>query len=191
MISAKIFKEIQDRCIFEMIQARDHLSYPFLYGKYALINTEPEPENDIHIVFDCFKKTNEFPLIAIGKWDSNAYSKALYKKYADCNLIQMINSNIEWRTYNMLRSNCFVYIDANHKKDESIKLLEAMYMQLPIITYADYNNQELTNLQGWYYTNGIDLKIILKSLHQTNTAKNGLLMKNTFNYLQEKLHLIH
>ena len=103
----------------------------------------------------------------------------------------MINSNIEWRTYNMFRSNCFIYIDANHKKNNSISLLEAMYMQLPIITYADYNNQKLTNQQGWYYTNGIDLKIILKSLHQSNTAQNGLLMKQLFNYQQEKLHLMH
>ncbi|PJE47188.1 MAG: hypothetical protein CUR34_06590 [Sediminibacterium sp.] len=191
MISANILKEIQDRCIYEMIQARDHLQYPFLYGKYALINTNPEPENDIHIVFDCVKKLNEFPLVAIGKWDANPYAKALYKKYADCNLIQMINSNIEWRTYNMFRSNCFIYIDANHKKNDSIKLLEAMYMQLPIITYADYNNLKLTNQQGWYYTNGIDLKIILKSLHQTNTAQNGLLMKQLFSCQQEKLDLIH
>lgn len=191
MVSANILKEIQNRCIYEMIQAKDHLLYPFLYGKYALINTAPEPENDIHIVFDCFKKTNYFPLIAIGEWDSNPYAKALYKKYEDCNLIQMINSKIEWRTYNMFRSNCFIYIDANHNNNDSINLLEAMYMQLPIITYADYNNQKLTNQQAWYYTNGIDLRLILKSLHQTNTAQNGLLMKQLFNYQQEKLHLIH
>ncbi|WP_439505874.1 hypothetical protein [Sediminibacterium sp.] len=180
-----------ERCIHEIIQTKDHQMYPFLYGKYALMTSDAIPENDIHIVFDCFKKMNEFPLVAITNWQANNYAKAIYAKYSTCKLIQLFDAKIELRLFNMLRSNCFVYIEANRKKNDLSQLLEAMYMQLPIISYASYDNQKTTNHQGWYYNNGNELKYILKSLHTTNTTKNGLLMKRIFNFQQEKLHLIH
>lgn len=179
------------RCIHEKVQTKDHQSYPFLYGKYALMNTDPIPENDIHIVFDCFKQLNKYPLVAIGNWQANHYAKTLSAKYASCKLIQLLDDTIGTRMYNMLRSNCFVFIDANHQNTDSTILLEAMYMQLPIISYASKMNQTLTNHQGWYYRNGIELNNLLKSLHTTNTTQNGMEMKKLFNSLQEKLHLIH
>ena len=45
-------KLLIDHCNHEIIQTKDHTQFPFLYGKYALMITEPEPENDIHIVFE-------------------------------------------------------------------------------------------------------------------------------------------
>lgn len=182
---------LQNRCKHEIIQPKDHTLYPFLYGKYALMITEPDPENDIHIVFDTFIKLNQYPLVAIGNWQSNAYGQALYEKYTNSYLIKLLYPQMQERALNMLRTNCFIYLDAHHQKNETASTIEAMYMQLPIIAYESEYNKIITGNNAFFYKQSTDLKALLHSLHPTKTAINGELMKKNINCLLEKLHLIH
>lgn len=182
---------LSDYCNHEIIQTKDHTLFPFLYGKYALMITEPEPENDIHIVFDAFEKFNQYPIIAIGNWKANAYGQALYERYQNSYLIKLINPQIQLRTLNMLRTNCFIYIDAHHLNNPSATLVEAMFMQLPIIAYASAYNVALTLNKAMFFKNSIDLIEILYSLHPTKAANYGVLMKQCINSQLEKLRLTH
>lgn len=184
-------KSLNDHCSHEIIQTKDHTLFPFLYGKYALMITEPEPENDIHIVFDGFEKFNQYPIIAVGNWKANAYGQALLERYQNSYLIKLIHPQIQLRTLNMLRTNCFIYIDSHHLVDKSASLIEAMYMQLPIIAYASEYNTSLTQNNAMFFKHSIELIEILHSLHPTKAANNGVLMKQTISSLLEKLHPMH
>lgn len=184
-------KSLLDSCTHEIIQTKDHTFFPFLYGKYALMITEPEPENDIHIVFDAFEKFNQYPIIAVGNWKANAYGQALYERYQNSYLIKLIHPQIQLRTLNMLRTNCFIYIDSHHLEDQSASLIEAMYMQLPIIAYASAYNTELTQNNAMYFKHSSDLIEILYSLHPTKAANYGVLMKQCISSQLEKLRPIH
>lgn len=184
-------KLLNDHCNHEIIQTKDHTLFPFLYGKYALMITEPEPENDIHIVFDGFEKFNQYPLIAIGNWKANAYGQALYERYQNSYLIKLIDPQIQLRTLNMLRTNCFIYIDSHHQEDNSASLLEAMYMQLPIIAYASDYNKTLTQNNAMFFKHSNELMEVLYSLHPSKAANYGVLMKQTISSQLEKLHLMH
>lgn len=181
----------QDHCSHEIIQPKDHILFPFLYGKYALMISEPDPENDIHIVFDSFIKLNHYPIVAIGNWQSNAYGQALYEKYQYSYLIKLLAPQIQLRTLNMLRTNCFIYLDANRQKNETASLFEAMFMQLPIIAFESDYNKIVTRNNAFYYKQSSDLIELLNSLHPTKAAINGTLMKKTLNSQLEKLHPIH
>lgn len=187
-ISQKI---LSDHCLHEIIQTKDHTSFPFLYGKYALMITDPEPENDIHIVFDGFEKFNQYPIIAIGNWKANAYGQAIYERYQNSYLIKLIDPQIQLRTLNMLRTNCFIYIDSHHLEDKSASLVEAMYMQLPIIAYASEYNKAITQNNAMFFKHSNELIDILCSLHPTKAANNGALMKQTINSQLEMLRLKH
>jgi hypothetical protein len=182
---------LQDHCNHEIIQPKDHTLFPFLYGKYALMITEPDPENDIHIVFDSFIKLNQYPIVAVGNWQSNPYGQALYEKYKQGYIIKLLNPQIQLRTLNMLRTNCFIYLDAHHQKNETASLIEAMFMQLPIIAYKSEYNKLITANNAFYYRQASDLIELLHSLHPTKAAINGALMKSTLNSQLAKPHLIH
>jgi hypothetical protein len=184
-------KLLIDHCNHEIIQTKDHTQFPFLYGKYALMITEPEPENDIHIVFDGFEKFNQYPIIAVGNWKANAYGQALFERYRNSYLVKLIHPQIQLRTLNMLRTNCFIYIDSHHQEDQSASLIEAMYMQLPIIAYASEYNKALTQNNAMFFKHSSELIDILHSLHPTKAANNGVLMKQSISSQLEKLHLMH
>ncbi len=184
-------KPLSEYCTHEIIQTKDHTLFPFLYGKYALMITEPEPENDIHIVFDAFEKFNQYPIIAVGNWKANAYGQALFERYQNSYLIKLIDPQIQLRTLNMLRTNCFIYIDSHHIEDQSASLIEAMFMQLPIIAYASAYNLALTQNKAMLFKQSIELIEILHSLHPTKAANYGVLMKQCISSQLEKLDLIH
>ena len=186
-----IKRAMHEQCSHEIIQAKDHTLFPFLYGKYALMMTDAEPENDIHIVFESFIKLNQYPLVAVANWKSTAYGQTLLDRYQNNYLIKMLDPQIQLRTLNMLRTNCFIYIDSCHQTDETYSLLEAMYMQIPIIAYDSEYNKKITGNGAFYFKTMIDLLLILQSLHPMKAYANGAFMKKMFNSQLEKLRPTH
>lgn len=184
-------RALHEQCTHEIIQAKDHTLFPFLYGKYALMMTDAEPENDIHIVFESFIRLNHFPLVAVANWKATAYGQTLLDRYQNNYLIKMLDPQIQLRTLNMLRTNCFIYIDSYHQTDETYSLLEAMYMQLPILAYESEYNKKLTGNGAFYFKTMIDLLLILQSLHPMKAYSNGALMKQLFNSQLERLRPMH
>lgn len=184
-------RALHEQCNHEIIQTKDHTLFPFLYGKYALMMTDAEPENDIHIVFESFIRLNQFPIVAVANWKATAYGQTLLDRYQNNYLIKMLDPQIQLRTLNMLRTNCFLYIDAYHQQDETYSLIEAMYMQLPVVAYDSEYNKKLTGNGAFYYKTMVDLLILLQSLHPMKVYSNGALMKQIFNSRLEKLHPKH
>lgn len=176
--------QLQKNCFKEVIQHKDHAAYPFLYGKYALMITTLEPENDIHTLLDCFEQFNQYPLVIVGNWKQNAYTQALYQKYEQYRSLYLLDPLIQLRTLNMLRANCYVYIDAYRTLDETASLIEAMYLQLPIIAFDSLYNKTLTSYKAMYYKSPSELLEALKLLHPTKAVENGAVMKQV---IEQKL----
>jgi glycosyltransferase involved in cell wall biosynthesis len=170
-------QELNNRCKYELIGNKDHILYPFLFGRYAFMDTEILPENDIHLILDCFTRKGEYPLVAIGNWRANAYAEALIEKYAQNPTLILLNFFSETRLLNMFRNNCYVYIDSNHQPNYRTSLIEAMYMQLPIIAYASSYNVNLTSKKALLFKNSSELLFALKSLHPTKAAQMGLTLR--------------
>lgn len=164
-------------CKKEVIHHKDHTRFSFLFGKYAMMITDLEPENDIHLLFDLFESNVSYPLVVIGHWESSPYSQALYDKYNTYQLLHLIEPTIPLRTLNMLRTNCYIYIDAHHDSSEHDSLLEAMYLQLPIIAYASNYNKKMTDEKAIYFKRPAELLHALKILHPYKIAENGAAMK--------------
>ena len=174
--------ELNLSCKAERILSNDQLDFPFLYGKYAFISTPIDPENDIHLVLDTFLKFSEYPIVVCSSWYKNSYADAVYSKFHQYRFIHFLNDDIDQRTYNMLRTNCYVYIDSQHQSDKNNSLLEAMYMQLPVIAFASSYNIKLTSNKAMYYKMPTELLAALKSLHPAKAAKIGANMKEIIHH---------
>jgi hypothetical protein len=172
---------LQEHCSKERITPNNHITYPFLYGKYALMTTPVLPANDIHVILDSFLKFAEYPLVVCGDWNNNAYAEAIYQKYKGYYAIHLLDTVTDQRTLNMLRSNCYVFIDSYYQPNNDPSLIEAMFMQLPILAFASHYNVNLTSGKAMYYRMPTELLAALKSLHPTKASELGNTMKAVIN----------
>ncbi|MBR2648963.1 MAG: glycosyltransferase [Sediminibacterium sp.] len=176
---------LETHCKPERVQQKDSIHYPFLYGRYAFTQTSIEPENDIHILLDLFERFTYFPLVISGNWYANSYAEALFIKYNLFQSVHLLDTVMPERVLNMLRSNCYVYIEPNHIAAKNTALAESMYLQLPTIAYASETNMEITNHKAMYYKTPAELLAALQSLHPAKASKLGHTMKKV---IEEKLN---
>ncbi|MEN9597713.1 MAG: hypothetical protein RL596_24 [Bacteroidota bacterium] len=168
---------LESHCKYESVQQKDPASYPFLYGRYAFTQASIEPANDIHILLDLFERFTSFPLVISGNWFANSYAEALYFKYHQQQSVHLLDATIQERVLNMLRSNCYIYIEPNHLSTRNTALAESMYLQLPILAYASEANIAITSQKAIYYKNASELLSALRSLHPARVSEIGNMMK--------------
>jgi hypothetical protein len=99
-----------------------------------------------------------------GDWNNNAYAEAIYQKYKGYYAIHLLDTVTDQRTLNMLRSNCYVFIDSYYQPNNDPSLIEAMFMQLPILAFASHYNVNLTSGKAMYYRMPTELLTSYQSL---------------------------
>lgn len=176
---------LEHHCKNEPVQQKDALLYPFLYGPYAFSSTCIEPQNDIHILLDFFERQADFPLVICGNWRANSYAEALYFKYCHHHSVQLLPIITDVRVFNMLRSNCHVFIEPASSDIQARLLYEAMYMQLPLVVYASARNIRTTLNNALYYKTTSDLRMVLQSMHANKKMEIGVALRNQLNKLIE------
>lgn len=141
-------------------------TYSFLNDAYAFKVCRIEPENNIHIILEAFSEYATLPIVIVGNWENSGYGKALklrYKKFKNIHLIDPIyNQNI----LNQIRSNAYVYIHGHSAGGTNPSLVEAMYLELPIIAYGIQYNRETTENKASYFNTSLELIEILNNLNQ-------------------------
>ena len=78
---------------------------------------------------------------------------------------------------NQIRSNCYFYVHGHSAGGTNPSLVEAMFLELPIIAYSADYNKETTHFKANYFETKDDLILILKNLHKAELEKNGASMK--------------
>lgn len=64
--------------------------YPVEEGKYAFSVCRIEPENNVHITLEAFKKSKK-NILFVGNWSRSEYGQNLFKEYGQCENIHLIN----------------------------------------------------------------------------------------------------
>jgi glycosyltransferase involved in cell wall biosynthesis len=78
----------------------------------------------------------------------------------------------------MLRSNAFVYFHPHSAGGTNPSLVEAMYLELPIITYNVSYNKTTTENKALYFSNEEDIINLVKNTSFTELKKIAAFMKN-------------
>jgi len=146
----------------KMALSKDILDlYPFLQDKYAFSVCRIEPENNIHIILEAVAMQDKVPLILVGNWQVSQYGLDLYAKYAGIEHIHLLSSIYDQNVLNQLRSNCMVYLHGHSAGGTNPSLVEAMYLGLPIFSYAVDYNIETTENQAQYFSSVGELRHLL------------------------------
>ncbi|MDB9783025.1 DUF1972 domain-containing protein [Winogradskyella sp.] len=139
--------------------------YSFLTEDYAFKVCRIEPENNIHIILEAFANYPVLPIVVIGNWENNVYSKDLkiqFKRYAHIHLLDPIYDQF---MLNQIRSNCSVYIHGHSAGGTNPSLVEAMYLELPVFAYNVSYNRETTKNKATYFKDATALQLILSKMN--------------------------
>ena len=67
--------------------------YPVEEGKYAFSVCRIEPENNVHITLEAFKKSKK-NILFVGNWSRSEYGQNLFKEYGQCENIYLISTSL-------------------------------------------------------------------------------------------------
>ncbi len=128
-----------------------------------------EPENNVHITLEAFKKSGK-KLVFVGNWERSLYGKGLLEEYGKCENISMLSPIYDLKVLNVLRSHCTYYIHGHSAGGTNPSLVEAMFFQKPILAYDVVYNRETTEHKADYFNDVDELVRLLQQPSETFKA---------------------
>ena len=132
-------------------------------GNYWLAIARLEPENNIRMVVEGFKKANTGKkLIVVGNFTSNNYREEV-TKLADPNIV-FTGAIFNQKLLNYLRQNCLGYLHGHSVGGTNPSLLEAMSSKAIIAAHSNKFNREVMDECGLYFESGDELSQVIREV---------------------------
>ena len=146
----------------------DFIKYPFLNQEYAVKVCRIEPENNVHLVLEAFEKSSRMPLVLVGNWDNSDYGKQLKERFVHIKNIFLFDPIYNQREIDLIRGNAALYIHGHSAGGTNPSLVEAMYLELPIITFKVSYNITTTENEAIYFSTSEELTTLLDTVTATD-----------------------
>lgn len=131
---------------------REHLvKYPFLMRPYACNVCRIEPENNVHLMLEAFSLLPRQKLVVIGNWNNSAFGKELRSRFSHFQHLILMDPVYDQRELDVIRGNCYVYIHGNSEGGTNPSLVEAMFLELPVIAFDVAYNRKTTGGKAFYF----------------------------------------
>ena len=144
--------------------ANDKKEYPFLKTPYAFKVCRIEPENNVHEILKAFSHLPKHTIVIIGNWQNSAYGKSLRQQFSPYSNIIMLDPIYNQKTLDMIRGNALVYIHGHSAGGTNPSLVEAMFLELPVVAYGVSYNKTTTEGKAIYFRNASELKKIIETV---------------------------
>ena len=146
--------------------------YPFLDKEYYVSVSRAQIDNNLHIVLEAFANMPNKTLVLVSNFKVSDYGKELYEKYAKGypNLV-LISGVYDKKELNAVRSNAAAYIHSHSRCGTPPSLCEAMYLNLPIISFDTEVNHEVTNEYALFFKDAKELKDVVNNTSGETLSK--------------------
>ncbi|NNC96175.1 MAG: DUF1972 domain-containing protein [Chitinophagales bacterium] len=155
-----------------------YTKYPFLRKPYAFKVCRIEPENNIHIILKAFSQLSDKTLVVVGNWNKSDYGIQLRKQYSTFENIHLLDPIYEQSELDTLRSNCYVYVHGHSAGGTNPSLVEAMFLELPVLAYDVSYNRATTEEEAFFFNNEKQLIHLLKTMKIEDYRSNSSKMKS-------------
>jgi glycosyltransferase involved in cell wall biosynthesis len=155
--------------------------YPFLNEKYAFKVCRIEPENNIEMILEAFSECLGLQIVIVGNWENSCYGKKIKLKFDRFENIHLLNPIYNQKKLNQIRSNCYIYVHGHSAGGTNPSLVEAMYLELPIISFRISYNIATTKNKALYFSNKLQFINILNSIQYVQLRKIAAEMKTIAN----------
>jgi glycosyltransferase involved in cell wall biosynthesis len=152
-----------DSNIEEVSDDNNLISSQDFFGKpYALAVCRIEPENNIDIILEAFKRNKSTNIVIIGNWENSQYGKLLKLKYSSCGNVYLMNPVYEKTFLNHIRANSSMYVHGHSAGGTNPSLVEAMCSSLPIIAFDVEYNRYTTENSALFFNDTSSLQYIIE-----------------------------
>lgn len=148
------------------------LKYPFTNKKYAVSVSRAQVDNNLHLVLESFESFLKFPLVLISNWNVSDYGKKLYTKYKSTENIIVLDAIYDKEELDYIRSNAYAYIHSHSRCGTAPSLVEAMNLNLPVISYDVPTNRETTQDKALFFQTKKELIELLSNIKENELDKN-------------------
>lgn len=149
-------------CDISAIEEKVLSDYSLSGVDYSFSLCRIEPENNVHITLEAFKRSRK-DLVFVGNWERSQYGKELHEKYGNLPNIRLLSPIYDLKVLNVLRSHCRFYIHGHSAGGTNPSLVEAMFFQKPIWAFDVVYNRETTENKANYFSSVEDLLELLNS----------------------------
>jgi glycosyltransferase involved in cell wall biosynthesis len=152
--------------------------YNFLADPYAFTVCRIEPENNIHIILAALKRFGQLNMVIVGNWDNSDYGKELKHEFSHHENLFLLDPIYEQDVLDQLRSNCSIYLHGHSAGGTNPSLVEAMYLELPILAFDVDFNRVTTKELALYFDDIDSLISHLSTVDENRLNKIGHDVKN-------------
>lgn len=139
--------------------------YPFIDKQFDVTISRAQKDMNIHLVLEAYKKLSNRKIVVISNWEISDYGKDLKARYeGKYENIIILNSIYDLIELNAIRSNASLYIHTHSLCGTAPSLVEAMFLNLPIICFDVETNRSTTEEKSYYFSNQYSLAKIVNSL---------------------------
>jgi glycosyltransferase involved in cell wall biosynthesis len=162
--------------------SEDFINYPFLRQDYAVKVCRIEPENNVHIVLEAFKQLPTSNLVLVGNWNNSDYGRNLKETYQKSKNIHIYDPIYNQREIDLIRGNASLYVHGHSAGGTNPSLVEAMFLELPIMAFNVSYNKTTTENKAFYFSTTQELvhqleSISDKQLHKLKTDMKAIALK--------------
>lgn len=170
------------------------VKYPFLNSDYAVSISRAQEDMNIHILIEAFKKHFKKKIVIVSNWSISDYGLKLYRenlnKYDN---IILLKSIYESKELDIIRSNASVYIHSHSLCGTAPSLVEAMSLNIPIISFDVPTNRFTTENKALFFKDVNGLIQILGDLDTEKLCniKNEMLKISKRRYIWKRISKIY
>jgi glycosyltransferase involved in cell wall biosynthesis len=149
---------------------------PGVPSSYALALCRIEPENNVHMILEGWKKI-EMPLVFVGNWSYSRYGRELKEHYSSVSNIFLLEPVYDANTLYSLRSKASLYVHGHSAGGTNPSLVEMMHFAVPILAYGCSFNRHSTEDRAWYFDTSIELANLVERLQSEGAPAMGEAMR--------------
>ena len=144
--------------------------YPFLNTNYALSVSRAQEDMNIHLLIEAYKEVPDKQIVIISNWHISDYGQKLFDENVDKNdNIILLEAIYDSKELDTIRSQMSLYIHTHSLCGTAPSLVEAMSLNIPIISFDVPTNRFTTEDKALFFSDVSSLVQILK-----NTKNNEL-----------------
>jgi rhamnosyltransferase len=138
-------------------------------GKYWLLVSRLEPENNIDLIIQGFVEANpKYPLVVVGDFTSHRYRNRVREQASNGSSapIHFLGAIYDSETLWMLRQHCLAYIHGHSVGGTNPSLLEAMMSKNLIIAHDNSFNKEVCDRFAHFFSTSADVSNLVARTEQ-------------------------
>lgn len=147
--------------------------YPFLAKDYAFSVIRIQPDNNIDMLLEAFVNQDELPFVMVGNWSNSQYGQDTKAKYLNKPNLILLDAIYDRTILDILRSNCTIYIHGHSAGGTNPSLAEAMYLSLPVFSFASGYNEHTTHNKAIYFSSAQELSQLVNNYKSFDLKKIG------------------